>query len=360
MRLWAVKVPRSMAEHVRRRLLIAGLIHPDVKVCQNGQFILIPVIKKPDMSLLNDNIDNANNTDNTTIIESDFEPGHHNNRPSLEDELGFSPAYDVIGDIALIDMDDQDAGKIASALILCKKNIKVVLGTAGPVSGEFRTRDLVILAGEHRTHTIYTEFGCRYKLDLSLVYFSHRLGTERKRVADTVKSQQKIVDLFAGVGPFSILIAKSVPGTSVVAVDKNPKAVQFLKENIKLNRLDNVVVVEDDARQAAYKLRHCADHVIMNLPHSSREFLNSGMMVVKNGGFVHFYDITPEDDLYRTSWEIIQDTAISIGRKVECVEKRIVRSYAPHQYNVYIRFRLIDLNMRGKGFEPSYSCEIAP
>ncbi|MCD4846124.1 MAG: class I SAM-dependent methyltransferase family protein [Methanosarcinales archaeon] len=357
MRLWAVKVPRTMAEHVRRRLLIAGLIHPDAKICQDGHFIFIPVIKKPDMSLLNDNIDNADNIDNITIIESDFEPNYHNNRPSLEDELGFSPAYDIIGDIALIDIDDQDAGKIANALILCKKNIKVVLGTAGPVSGEFRTRDLVVLAGEHRTHTIHTEFGCRYKLDLSLVYFSHRLGTERKRVVDTVRPQQKVIDLFAGVGPFSILIAKSVPGTSVVAVDKNPKAVQFLKENIRLNKLDNVVAVEDDARQAANEFRYCADHVIMNLPHSSREFLNSGMMVVKNGGLVHFYDITPEDDLYGTSWEIIQDTAISIGRKVECVEKRIVRSYAPHQYNVYIGFRLIDPNMRGEGFEPSHSYE---
>ena len=81
-----------------------------------------------------------------------------------------------------------------------------------------------------------------------------------------VKPGQCVVDLFAGVGPFSIMIGKSVPGASVVAVDKNPGAVKLLRENICLNRLDNVTAVEDDVRHAVGNVKHSADHVIMNLP----------------------------------------------------------------------------------------------
>ena len=128
------------------------------------------------------------------------------------------------------------------------------LGAVSPVEGEFRTRQWVVLAGEHRTHTVHKEHGCRYNVDLAGAYFSARLGTERKRVADMVKPGQCVVDLFAGVGPFSILIGKNVPGASVVAVDKNPGAVKLLRENIRFNRLDNVTAVEDDARHAAVQL----------------------------------------------------------------------------------------------------------
>ena len=189
---------------------------------------------------------------------------------------------------------------------------------------------------------MHKEHGCRYNVDLADAYFSARLGTERKRVADMVKPGQYVVDLFAGVGPFSILIGKSVPGASVVAVDKNPGAVKLLRENIRLNRLDNVTAVEDDARHAAGNLKHSADHVIMNLPQSAREFLDYGILAAKSGGVVHFYDITHEDDLYETSWGLIQEAAARVGRKVECTGRRIVRSYAPYQYNVCIEFRVIE------------------
>ena len=102
-------------------------------------------------------------------------------------------------------------------------------------------------------------------------------------LADIVKPGQYVVDLFEGVGPFSILIGKSVPGESVVVVDKNRGAVKLLRENIHLNRLDNVAAVEDDARHAAENMKHSADHVIMNLPWSAREFLDTGILATKNG-----------------------------------------------------------------------------
>jgi tRNA (guanine37-N1)-methyltransferase len=336
MKLWALRVPDTLAEDIRRMLLKAGHIHPEAQICRDDGHILIPVTKKPEPDEL---VVLPGAGKNISIIEAEFEPKRK--KPSLEEILGFTPGFDVIGDITIIDADDPDAARIAKALMEYRKSINVVLGAVSPVEGEFRTRQWVVLAGEHRTHTMHKEHGCRYNVDLAGAYFSARLGTERKRVADMVKPGQRVVDLFAGVGPFSILIGKSVPGASVVAVDKNPEAVKLLRENIRLNRLDNVTAVEDDARHAAGNMKHSADHVIMNLPHSAREFLDCGILAAKSEGVVHFYDITHEDDLYGTSWELIQEAALRIGRKVECTGRRIVRSYAPYQYNVCIEFRVI-------------------
>ena len=335
MKLWAIRVPRKLAEDTRRLLLQVGIIHPEAQIRKDNEHILIPVNSKPGIDELA-GIPGAD--ENITIIQAEFETKQK--KPTLEDILGFTPTFDVVGDIAIIDADDPDAARIATALMEFRKTLKVVLGAASPVEGEFRTRQFVVLAGEDRTHTMHKEYGCRYKVDLAGAYFSGRLGAERQRVADTVKSGQCVVDLFAGVGPFSILIGKIVSGASVVAIDKNPAAVELLRENILLNKVDNVRAREDDARDAAQKLEHRADHIIMNLPQSAREFLDSGIRVARDGGMVHFYDITHEDDLYRTSWELIQDAAARQGRGVECVEKRIVRSYAPYQYNVCIEFRV--------------------
>ena len=337
MKLWALRVPGTMAEDIRRMLLQAGHIHPEAQIRRDDEHILIPVTGKPEPDEL---AELSGADENISLIETEFEPKRK--KPSLEDILGFTPSFDVIGDIAIIDADDPDAARIAKALMEYRKSINVVLGAVSPVEGEFRTRQWVVLAGEHRTRTMHKEHGCRYNVDLAGAYFSARLGTERKRVADMVKPGQYVVDLFAGVGPFSILIGKSVPGASVVAVDKNPGAVKLLRENIRLNRLDNVTAVEDDARHAAGNFKHSADHVIMNLPQSAREFLDCGILAAKSGGVVHFYDITHEDDLYSTSWELIQGAAARVGRKVECAGKRIVRSYAPYQYNVCIEFRVIE------------------
>ena len=342
MRLWAVKVSRTSAENTRKLLLQADLIHADAHIHKDGEDIYFPLKSQPgtdylemlfsETYLLNDNI---------TIIETEFEPKIH--KLSLEDMLGFSPTFEVIGDIAVMDADETEADKVARALMDFRKSIKVVLGATGPVSGEYRIREFVVLAGENRTHTIHTEYGCRYNVDLAKVYFSPRLATERKRVADKVKPGQCVVDLFAGVGPFSILIGKNVPGSTVVAVDKNPEAVNFLKENVQLNKLDNVAAVEGDARYVAEGFKHSADHVIMNLPHSAREFLDWGILVAKKNGMVHFYDITQEDDLYGTSWRCIMEAAKRLGEEVSCFNKRIVRTYAPYQYNICIEFQVFDL-----------------
>ena len=204
-------------------------------------------------------------------------------------------AFDIIGDIVVIDLPtelEKYQKVIGEAILSSKKNIKTVLAKAGDINGTFRVRDYTLIAGEDKTQTIHKEFGCRYYVDLAKAYFSPRLSHEHDRVAALVLKEEVIVDLFAGVGPFSILIGKRHSSAEVYAVDLNPDAIELLKLNVRANRVENrVFPILGEARKIAQtKLRGVADRVIMNLPETAIDFVDAACDSVKlAGGIFHFY-----------------------------------------------------------------------
>jgi tRNA (guanine37-N1)-methyltransferase len=336
MKRQSIKVAKKRGEHVRKTLLELDILDNSLKIGSNESFLYLPLSREPAPSEL------EHLPEGIELIDFDFEI--QQKRPAPEDLLGFSPAYEVIGDIALLedaDLDNQKASRIANALLLTQPNIKTVLKPLTPVIGEFRIREFEVIAGEPRTETIHREYGCRYKVDLARAYFTPRLSTERSRILSWIKEGNKVVDMFAGVGPYSILLAKSKKPSKVIAIDKNPDAVHYLKENIVLNSAKNIEAIEGDAREEAKKFAGTADHVIMNLPHNAYEFLDSAILLTKPGGIIHYYGITPEDDLFESSIKIIREAAEKAGRQVEVLEKRVVRSYAPYQYNICIEVRIV-------------------
>jgi tRNA (guanine37-N1)-methyltransferase len=129
-------------------------------------------------------------------------------------------------------------------------------------------------------------------------------------------------------------------GARVVAVDKNPDAVRLLRENAALNRIGDIVILEADAADLVESYEKSADRVIMNLPHSASDFLGVAMRIAKKGGIVHYYAIAPEDDLYGRDTAFVEEAARAAGVEVEILRRGVVRSYAPHQYNIVIDFRV--------------------
>lgn len=336
MKRQSVKITKKKGEYVRRILLDLDILDNSLKIGSDENFLYLPLsreLSSAEQEFL---------PEETELIDFNFELQKKKTAP--EDLLGFSPSYEVIGNIALLEdpnLDKEKASTIANALIRTQPNIKTVLKPLTPVIGEFRIREFEVVAGEPRTETIHREYGCRYKVDLSRAYFTPRLSTERSRILSWIKEGDTVVDMFAGVGPYSILLAKSRKPTQVIAIDKNPDAVHYLRENIVLNSVKNIEAIEGDAREVAKKFSDTADHVIMNLPHNAYEFLDSAVLLTKPGGIIHYYGITPEDDLFESSIKLIKEAAERAGRKMEVLEKRIVRSYAPYQYNICIEARII-------------------
>jgi tRNA (guanine37-N1)-methyltransferase len=314
-----IRVPRIVGERTRKKLIELGALNKNLKIKTYGEDLLIPVLK-PVEGL-------------GEIIKENFEITEY------ETPIPQVPgAYELIGDIAIIDQHEENAMEIAD-ILLQHKNVKTVMQAASAVSGEYRTRELTYLAGENRTETLYRENGCRYLLDVSKVYFTPRLSTERMRIADQVKDTDKVVDMFAGVGPFCILVAKRFPRARVMAVDKNPVAIKYLRENVRLNKVRNLEIREGDARDEVKSISD-ADHVIMNLPHSGLEFLDAAFGVIKRGGIIHLYAISHEDDLFGGILKDIENYACKAGFRVIPLDKRIVRPYAPYQYNICIDFQV--------------------
>ena len=162
-------------------------------------------------------------------------------------------SFDFIGDIAIIKLpsDLEDEGRVLAEEILKElPYIKAVLRQSSPVQGSYRMRALEPLAGEKRMVTLYREHGCAFKVDLSQVYFSPRLSHERLRVSELVRDGEIVINMFAGVGCFSVMIAKRKPNCLVYSIDVNPKAVDLMRENAALNGVEGrVVSIEGDARE---------------------------------------------------------------------------------------------------------------
>ncbi|MEM1885059.1 MAG: 50S ribosomal protein L11 methyltransferase, partial [Candidatus Jordarchaeales archaeon] len=152
-------------------------------------------------------------------------------------------SLDIIGDIAIVELNPEIwefRSAVGDAILRSNRHVKAVFAKGGRVNGVYRVRRLVHIAGEARTITLHKENGCIFKVDVANTYFSPRLSGERVRVASQVNPGEVVVDLFAGVGPFSILIAKMRSGI-VHAIDINPFAIQLLEENIKLNKVSGLV-----------------------------------------------------------------------------------------------------------------------
>ena len=323
-----LKVSRKSGEKIRKALVEMGTFDRTRKICSDESHVYLPVLEMDEKSAAM-----VGSIAEFELVHINFQPEEC--VPSPEDLLGFRPSFEVVGDIAMIE--DSDAERVAAALMSTSKSIKTVIAPISDVEGEFRTRRFRHVAGEIRTVTLHKEHGLRYRVDLEGAYFTPRLGTERLRIASLVRSGDVVLDMFAGVGPFALLLAKK--GANVIAMDKNPVAVKYLRENALLNKIKHIEILEGDAAELALRYENRADHVIMNLPHSASAFLIPAMRAAKPEGIIHYYCIAPEDDLYRDE-ALLRKAAEEIGADGEVLYKEIVRSYAPHRSNVVIDFQV--------------------
>ena len=246
-------------------------------------------------------------------------------------------SYDIIGNIILVKINEEIKSykkEIGKALLEKNKNVKTICSIQ-PVKGELRTRNLEIIAGEKNTITQHNEFGLKIEVDVKKTYFSPRLANERKYISSLVQKDEIVVDMFAGVAPFSIMIAKYSNPKIIYALDKNKYAIEYAKKNIKINNvLDKVEVIQTDSKNIEKILGKKgvrADRIIMNLPFFSSEFLTYSFLIGNKRYITHLYRIIKENDINK---EIIKIKKIAKQGdiKIDNLKIRKIKTYAPREF----------------------------
>jgi len=253
-------------------------------------------------------------------------------------------AFDQIGHIIIIRIPDSLTSKkklIGETLLDQVKSAKSIFYQSSSVDGEFRTRDLEILAGEDKTETEYKESGCRFFVDVRNVFFSPRLSSERTRIAEFVNNDEVVVNMFGGVGIFSIIAAK-LKKCTVFNIDINPFATKLCKKNIAINRLvGNVISIHGDASQVINsQLENKSDRTLMLLPEKSDEFLDSAILSTKNGGIIHYYSHIHADkksDAAKLSEQHYLEVA-PVKSTILC--SKIVRPVGPRFYQTVVDIKI--------------------
>lgn len=254
------------------------------------------------------------------------------------------PAFDIIGDVAVVEVPEGGNEKeIAERIVEKHPHVRTVLGKAGQREGEFRTRKLEKICGKD-TKTEHREHGCRFRLDVSKVYFSPREATERQRIAEQVKPKETVMVFFSGIGPFNIVIAKKKPNVEkAYGIESNPDAHEYAVENARINKVGHVFVpVLGDVKEAARKYFGKCDRVVMPLPKEGYRHLPEALKCIRRGtgGVIHFYFYEHESRLFKESVRLVKDAARKTNKSVRILNKRKVLPYGPGVWKVCIEFRV--------------------
>jgi tRNA (guanine37-N1)-methyltransferase len=349
-----IRVPKASGEKTLTLTNKFGLTDRLLVIQREQESLCIPLIREPrgiELTTLKSQIPDFNIL-TAVFSEKQLPP------PTLNQILQYKlptelydkvpKSFDTVGDIVIIDVPPclrPYQKTIGEAILQTQKNVKTVLAKASDINGTFRVRDYNFIAGEHKTQTVHREFGCQYHVDIAKAYFSPRLSHEHERVATLVQDGETVIDLFAGVGPFSVLVGKRNSKAKVYAVDLNPDAVELLKENLNVNRVeDRVFPILANAREiAATKLKWTGDRVIMNLPETSIDFVDAACNAIKlQGGVTHFYGFIRSPDTIENLKQRFLRLVEKNGRKVEAfLYSKSIRETGPFESQVVLDVRIV-------------------
>jgi tRNA wybutosine-synthesizing protein 2 len=324
----AIRARVEESEYIRQKLISLSALDKSRKLLKRDGFIEIPV---------NENF----STDEFTLIDQDnpkyylLEKTIFSDLEIPENEKKLLPrGWQILGRIIIVTLDGKllkRKAQIGKALLSYYPGCKTVLLDRG-ISGQMRQPDHEIIAGEDTTETIHKENGCLFKLDAMKVMFSQGNLTEKKRMSKMGKDEI-VVDMFAGIGYFSIPMAIHAKPKKIISIEINPVSFGYLKENIALNRVGDIIepISGDCAKETPRKI---ANRVIMGYL-DGEDYLETGINALLPGGILHYHEAVPEAIESRPVDRIVQ-VSRKIGRKVQITGRRRIKKYAPGVWHVVV------------------------
>ena len=254
-------------------------------------------------------------------------------------------AYDVFGNVAVVKFSEEV--KLKSKIIQAKKilnsnkSIKTVLEKTGKFKGRLRLMQTKYVAGEKTKEVLYRENSCNFRFNIDKTYFSPRLSNERKEIAEKVKKNNEVLVMFAGVAPFSIVIAKKSKAKRIVSNEINREANKYAKINVDLNNLKNKVeVIPGDIKKVAPKLKNKFDVIVMPRPQLKESFLKQAFRLSKKGTRIYYYDFCKKDGINLIA-DKVKSEAKKSRKKIKILKKKVAGEIAPYHVRCRIDIKII-------------------
>lgn len=335
-----VRVQKQSAEAFRKKLARAGLLDKSHAIIDERGCVMIPVLSVPSSSLLKEY--------SATVQELEF-PTRRALRDPIDDvrEAAAIPdslkpllpdKWERFGDVGVVKLDpglDRYEHEVAEAYASVL-GLKAVLKDVVGISGQFRTPSTKLLLGSD-TVTTHVENGIKYRFDAAKIMFSSGNMEERIRMAGMACDGEVVVDMFAGIGYFTLPLAVYQKPRKVVACEINPVAQRYLVENAKLNHVEKRIdVFAGDNRDLPGT--DFADRVIMGYVKTTHEFLPVALRLLRDGGVIHYHETCPNELLPLRPIQRIVDCLH--GGRAEILRSKVVKSYAPGVSHVVVDVRV--------------------
>lgn len=336
----AFRVPSRNAEAVRLLMTDSGILDKHHRILNNEGFTEIPALARPLPELMAE-LDGLG----VEIIDSREYPWRETFKDPFWDILAeikipeqlkdFLPIkWEQLGHVLVLKLDPElDDWKSEIARAYSKiLEVDTVLRDTGGIHGRYREPVMELLLGRD-TETVHTENQVRFCLDAAKLMFSSGNVDERIRMATVPKPGEVVVDMFAGIGYFSIPMAMHSEPARIVSHELNPLAFEYLKKNITMNDAD---VVEPTLGNCLDAEEDVADRVVMGYVGTTHEYLPKAMRILKGKGIIHYHETCPERLMPERPVERVRKAAEEAGKEAEIVNTRVIKSYAPGVSHIVI------------------------
>jgi len=338
-----VKVPLKNAQEVKAFLIENDLFSHDYSFHKDSSNIFFPIAGKGSIKKKFKYVDFEERTDLKPSRKSANLKSSVEQHLSKEELALLRRAFDIVGSIAILEIPPELENKerlLAENVLKFQKNVKTVVKKAGIHETEFRTQPMQYLAGVDTKETVHKESGVLLKLDIEKVYFSPRLSAERERIAKQVRPGEYVLVMFSGCAPYPCVIAKNSQAKEILGIELNPVGHKYGLENIRLNKIKNVTLINDDVKSAVAKLGRKFDRIAMPLPKSAGDFLDSAFSSAKKGTIIHFYAFEEEGN-FDVAKKRIMDACRKHNLKCEILKTVKCGQQSPSTFRICVDFRII-------------------
>jgi len=342
LKLLALRIPSQHAEAARVLIQDARILDKYHRIYNENGITEIPLLELPQEELASslkalggEIIDDRDYAPRDTfrdihreILDAIDVPGDI--RPKLPRR------WEQLGHVLILKIDDELEDWLEEIAVTYARilDVDTVLRDTGGVQGRFREPVMELLLGDN-TETIHLENGIKYCLDAARLMFSSGNVDERIRMADVCQPGETVVDMFAGIGYFTLPMAVHSEPARIIAHEINPISHKYLKMNAQLNGVAKIIepVLGDclDAEEEGV-----ADRVVMGYVRTTHEYLPKAMRILKDAGTIHYHETCPDRLMPDRPQERVIEAAIHAGRSVEMMEMRTIKTYSPGVVHVVV------------------------